>query len=74
MTALKPDGFTPTVVKQTDEYLYVEYESPTFGFVDDVEFWLPADKPGMVEYRRALFFLCPPLHSLNWPSVSPDPA
>ena len=28
---LKPDGFTPTVVKQTDDYLYVEYESPTFG-------------------------------------------
>lgn len=53
VTALKPDGFMPTVVKQTDEYLYVEFESPTFGFVDDVEFWMPADKPGMVEYRSA---------------------
>ena len=26
-----PDGFTPTVVEQTADYLYVEYESPTFG-------------------------------------------
>ena len=30
-----PDGFTPAIVKQTDEYLYVEYTSPTFGFIDD---------------------------------------
>jgi len=31
VTKLKPDGFTPTIVKQTDDYVYVEYQSPTFG-------------------------------------------
>ena len=25
------DGFTPKVIEQKDDYLYVEYESPTFG-------------------------------------------
>ena len=29
--ALKPDKFTPTIIKQTDDFLYVEYQSPTFG-------------------------------------------
>jgi len=47
-----PDGFTPTVVEQTADYLYVEYESPTFGFIDDVEFWFPGDAK-RVEYRSA---------------------
>ncbi len=28
---LKPDGFTPTIIKQDKDYLYVEYQSPTFG-------------------------------------------
>jgi len=28
---LKPDNFTPTIVKQDKDYLYVEYQSPTFG-------------------------------------------
>lgn len=49
----QPDGFTPTIVKQTDDYLYVEYESPTFGFIDDFEAYFPSDKPGVVEYRSA---------------------
>ncbi|MEW5298008.1 MAG: hypothetical protein WDW38_003701 [Sanguina aurantia] len=51
--SLKPDDFTPKIISQTADYLYVEYESPTFGFVDDVEFWF---KPGpffRVEYRTA---------------------
>lgn len=48
-----PDGWTPSIVKQTDEYLYVEYESPVLGFVDDVEFWLPGGEDGRVEYRSA---------------------
>lgn len=26
-----PDKFTPTIVQETEDYLYVEYESPTFG-------------------------------------------
>merc|ERR1712157_429107 len=40
------------VVEQKDDYLYVEYESPTFGFIDDVEFWFPG-KDNKVEYRSA---------------------
>ena len=28
---LKPDGFEPKIVKQTADYLYLEYSSPTFG-------------------------------------------
>jgi hypothetical protein len=31
VTNTKPDGFTPTIVKQDKDYLYVEYQSPTFG-------------------------------------------
>jgi len=50
----QPDGFTPTIVQQTDDYLYVEYESPTFGFIDDVEFWFPpGEGTKTVEYRSA---------------------
>jgi uncharacterized protein (DUF1499 family) len=38
------------------DYLYLEYTSPFFGFVDDVEFWFrPDDRQGKarVEYRSA---------------------
>ena len=28
---LKPDGFEPKIIKQTSDYLYIEYSSPTFG-------------------------------------------
>jgi hypothetical protein len=31
VSKLKPDGFTPTIIKQDKDYLYVEYQSPTFG-------------------------------------------
>ncbi len=31
VSTLQPDGFTPTIVQQTDDYLYAEYQSPTFG-------------------------------------------
>ncbi|KAK9812547.1 hypothetical protein WJX73_007972 [Symbiochloris irregularis] len=48
-----PDGFTPTVVKQTDDYIHVEYESPIWGFKDDAEFWFPDSKKSIVEYRSA---------------------
>lgn len=41
---LKPDNFTPSIIKQTDDYLYAEYQSPTFGFVDDVEFYVDEAK------------------------------
>ena len=32
---LKPDGYQPTIIKETPEYLYVEYKAPSFGFIDD---------------------------------------
>lgn len=37
-------GGTPRarIVEETPDYLYVEYESALLGFVDDVEFYLPA--------------------------------
>jgi uncharacterized protein (DUF1499 family) len=37
-------NFTPKIVKVTDDYLYAEFESPTFGFQDDVEFWFNGNK------------------------------
>ncbi|KAL2623533.1 hypothetical protein R1flu_003738 [Riccia fluitans] len=49
----KPDNFTPRIVKKTDDYLYVEYESPLFKFIDDVEFWFPPGNRSIVEYRSA---------------------
>jgi len=51
--ASSPDGFTPTIVKQEEDYLYVEYQSPLFGFVDDVEFYFPGGPGSRVEYRSA---------------------
>lgn len=51
VSTLKPDNFEPKIVKKGDDYLYVEYQSPTFGFVDDVEFFFPGNN--RVEYRSA---------------------
>ncbi len=28
---LKPDGFEPKIIKQTNDYVYLEYTSPIFG-------------------------------------------
>ncbi|KAJ9517662.1 hypothetical protein QJQ45_025141 [Haematococcus lacustris] len=50
---LSPDGFTPKVVKQDADFLYVEYSSPLLGFVDDVEFWFKPGPNYRVEYRSA---------------------
>lgn len=50
---LKPDNFTPKIIKQTSDYLYVEYESPLLGFIDDVEFWFKPGPGYRVEYRSA---------------------
>lgn len=50
-TAGDVEGFTPKIVAQTDDYLYLEFTSPTFGFVDDVEFLLKGNSE--VEYRSA---------------------
>jgi uncharacterized protein (DUF1499 family) len=53
VTNTKPDNFTPTIVQQGKDYLYVEYQSPTFGFIDDVEFYFPKGDRSLVEYRSA---------------------
>eukprot|EP00243_Klebsormidium_subtile_P004410 TRINITY_DN18392_c0_g1_i1.p1 TRINITY_DN18392_c0_g1~~TRINITY_DN18392_c0_g1_i1.p1 ORF type:complete len:242 (+),score=29.28 TRINITY_DN18392_c0_g1_i1:41-727(+) len=53
VTTLKPDGFQPTIIKETNDYLYLEYESSFFGFKDDVEFWFPPGDRSVVEYRSA---------------------
>lgn len=50
---IQPDGFTPKIIKKTDDYLYAEFESPTFGFIDDFEAFFDKSKPGVVEYRSA---------------------
>lgn len=49
---LKPDNFTPTIIDKNADYVYAEYQSPTFGFIDDVEFYFPPGK-STVEYRSA---------------------
>ncbi|OAE20233.1 hypothetical protein AXG93_3960s1240 [Marchantia polymorpha subsp. ruderalis] len=49
----KPDNFTPRIVKRTEDYIYVEYESPLLKFIDDVEFWFPPGGRSLVEYRSA---------------------
>lgn len=46
------DKFAPEIVKVTDNYIYATYQSPFFGFVDDVEFYFP-DGKNTVEYRSA---------------------
>lgn len=53
VTSLSPDGFTPSIVSRTEDYLYAEYQSPTFGFIDDVEFFFPPGDRSVVEYRSA---------------------
>ncbi|KAK3287839.1 hypothetical protein CYMTET_4667 [Cymbomonas tetramitiformis] len=49
----EPDKFTHEIIKVTDDYLYAEYTSPIFGFVDDVEFYFPPGEDSLVEYRSA---------------------
>ncbi|XP_037424596.1 uncharacterized protein LOC119289355 [Triticum dicoccoides] len=53
VTKTKPDNFSPRVVEKGDDYVRVEYESPIFGFVDDVEFWFPPGNKSIVQYRSA---------------------
>ena len=31
VSTIKPDRFTPTIIEQKDDYLYAEFQSPTFG-------------------------------------------
>ena len=47
----KVEGFTPTLITQEGDYLYAEFESGLFGFVDDAEFLLKDN--GECEYRSA---------------------
>ncbi|KAH7292946.1 hypothetical protein KP509_28G004600 [Ceratopteris richardii] len=53
INSTRPDNFNPRIVEQRDDYIYVEYESPIFGFVDDVEFWFRPGERSLVEYRSA---------------------
>ena len=53
VTSLSPDKFTSAIVEKTDDYLYAEYTSPTFGFIDDVEFLVRDEASSEVEYRSA---------------------
>ncbi|MEO0407589.1 MAG: DUF1499 domain-containing protein [Cyanobacteria bacterium P01_A01_bin.135] len=39
-------------VEQTDDYIYAESASRLLGFVDDLEFYLPADEP-VIHMRSA---------------------
>ncbi|MDB9527006.1 DUF1499 domain-containing protein [Oscillatoria sp. CS-180] len=41
------------VIEQADNYLYAEFTSKLMGFVDDVEFYFPADEPGTIHVRSA---------------------
>jgi uncharacterized protein (DUF1499 family) len=52
VSSLKPDKFEPKLISRTDDYVYFEFSSPTFGFIDDVEFFFPG-KDSTVEYRSA---------------------
>ncbi|VFQ84004.1 unnamed protein product [Cuscuta campestris] len=61
----KSDHFTPKVVEKKDDYVRVEYASPIFGFVDDVEFWFPAGKKAIVQYRSASRVGCYDLFGVN---------
>jgi hypothetical protein len=45
LNELHPDKFDPKIVTKTADYVYVEYQSPTFGFTDDVEFYFPDVSP-----------------------------
>ncbi|KAI8023189.1 hypothetical protein LOK49_LG03G02479 [Camellia lanceoleosa] len=49
----KADKSKPRIAEKKDDYVHVEYESPIFGLVDDVEFWFPPGKKSIVEYRSA---------------------
>ena len=40
-----------SVKNEQDNFIYVEFVSEIFGFVDDVEFYF--NKPGVIEFRSA---------------------
>lgn len=52
VSSLRPDKFEPKLISRTDDYVYFEFQSPTFGFIDDVEFFFPG-KDSRCEYRSA---------------------
>ena len=39
------------VINEKDNFIYIEFVSEIFGFVDDVEFYFI--KPGIIEFRSA---------------------
>ncbi len=41
------------LITEEDDYLHFEFRSKWFRFVDDVEFWLPKEQPGIIHIRSA---------------------
>ena len=41
------------LITEADDYLHFEFRSKWFRFVDDVEFWLPKEQPGVIHIRSA---------------------
>ncbi len=41
-----------TIIEETDNYLYAEFQTPLMGFVDDVEFYLDANE-NVIHVRSA---------------------
>lgn len=76
VTSLKPDDFTPKIISKTADYLYVEYESPTFGVSSSG--WFESSQPGIQVFLQAR--LCVLHHSwsvcrlLPCLAYCPDPA
>lgn len=74
VSELQPDNFTPTIITKNADYLYVEYQSPTFGFIDDVEFWFPKDRCvtatdagiGDTREHESTFTVCVACGCLQW--------
>lgn len=58
VSSLKPDNFDATIVKETPDYLYAEFTSPTFGFIDDVEFFFTGEHPSAAFQREIHMLEC----------------
>lgn len=54
VSGLTPDKFTPTLIKRTNDYVYFEFQSPTFGFIDDVRIHCPAMQHSPQPHSRHL--------------------
>ena len=84
----KVDGGGFRIVTATPEYLYVQYESLKYGFIDDVEFAVGGDDAALVQVRSAsrlgfldlgvnakrLNWLSARLRALGWEAAELTPA